>query len=118
TPGDKTAAFVARYRGDGTGGKPILLLSHMDVVTARREDWVRDPFKLTEEGGYFFGRGTKDVKDGVVALVTTFLRLKKEGFKPKRALVIFFSGDEETAQATTVTMVRDHRDLLDADYAL
>ncbi|MEO8064615.1 MAG: M20/M25/M40 family metallo-hydrolase [Pseudomonadota bacterium] len=118
TPGDKTAAFVARYRGDGSGGKPILLLSHMDVVTAKREDWVRDPFKLTEEGGYFFGRGTKDVKDGVVALVTTFLRLKKEGFKPKRDLIIFFSGDEETEMATTVAMVRDHRDLLDADYAL
>jgi acetylornithine deacetylase/succinyl-diaminopimelate desuccinylase-like protein len=117
-PGDKTAALVVRYRGDGSGGKPILLLSHMDVVAAKREDWVRDPFKLTEEGGYFFGRGTKDVKNGVVALTTTFLRLKKEGFKPKRDLVIFFSGDEENAQLTTVTTVRDHRDLVDGDYAL
>ena len=117
-PGDKTAALVVRYRGDGSGGKPILLLSHMDVVTAKREDWVRDPFTLTEEDGYFFGRGTKDVKDGVVALTVTFLRLKKEGFKPKRDLIIFFSGDEESSQATTVATVRDHRDLIDADYAL
>jgi acetylornithine deacetylase/succinyl-diaminopimelate desuccinylase-like protein len=117
-PGDKTAALVVRYRGDGSGGKPILLLSHMDVVAAKREDWVRDPFKLTEEDGYFFGRGTKDVKDGVVALTATFLRLKKEGFKPKRDLIIFFSGDEENAQLTTVATVRDHRALVDGDYAL
>jgi acetylornithine deacetylase/succinyl-diaminopimelate desuccinylase-like protein len=116
--GNKTASFVVRYRGDGTGGKPIVLLSHMDVVTARREDWVRDPYVLTEEGGYFFGRGTKDVKDGVVLLTTTFLRLKKEGYKPKRDLIIYFSGDEETAQATTEDAVRNHRELIDAAYAL
>jgi acetylornithine deacetylase/succinyl-diaminopimelate desuccinylase-like protein len=110
-----------RYRAEGkegAGGKPVLLLSHMDVVAAKREDWVRAPFKLTEEGGYFFGRGTKDVKAGVVALTTTFLRLKKEGFKPKRDLIIFFSGDEESSQATTEVTVRDHRSLVDGDYAL
>ena len=120
-PGDKTAALVVRYRAAGTegsGGKPILLLSHLDVVTANRADWVRDPFKLTEEDGYFFGRGTKDVKAGVVALTATFLRLKKEGFVPKRDLIIFFSGDEETSQSTTVAALRDHRDLVDGDYAL
>ena len=120
-PGDKTAALIVRYRAEGkegSGGKPIVLLSHMDVVAAKREDWVRDPFKLTEEDGYFFGRGTKDVKAGVVALTTTFLRLKKEGFKPKRDLIIFFSGDEENAQITTVLTVKDHRALVDGDYAL
>ena len=117
-PDDKTAALIVRYRSDGKGGKPILLLSHMDVVTAKREDWVRDPFKLTEEGGYFFGRGSYDVKPGVVALTTAFLRLKKEGFRPKRDLIIFFSGDEEATQRTTVDVVRDHRDLIDAEYAL
>jgi acetylornithine deacetylase/succinyl-diaminopimelate desuccinylase-like protein len=113
-----TASFVVRYRGDGSGGKPILLLSHMDVVTAKREDWVRDPYVLTEEDGYFFGRGTKDVKDGVVLLTTTFLRLKKEGFKPKRDFIIYFSGDEETAMDTTVDIVKNHRELIDAEYAL
>src|SRR5881394_444767 len=116
--GDKTAMFVARYRGDGSGGKPILLLAHMDVVTARREDWKRDPFQLIEENGYFYGRGTYDVKHGVSALTTLFLRFKAEKYVPKRDLILFFSGDEETSQATTVAIVHDHRDLIDAEYAL
>jgi len=118
TPTDKTAMFVARYRGDGSGGKPILLLAHMDVVTANRSDWERDPFQFVEENGFFYGRGTFDVKHGVAALTTLFLRLKAEKYVPKRDLIIYFSGDEETSQATTVAIVRDHRDLIDAEYAL
>ena len=117
-PADETAALVVRYRGDGTGGKPILLLAHMDVVTAKASDWVRDPFKLTEEDGFFYGRGTYDVKHGITELTTLFLRLKAEKYRPKRDLIIFFSGDEETAQATTVGVARDHRALIDAEYAL
>ena len=122
-PDDKTASLVVRYRSeakvsDGKSAKPILLLAHMDVVAAKRADWQRDPFRLIEEGGYFFGRGAYDVKPGVVALTTAFLRLKKEGFKPKRDLIIYFSGDEESSQRTTVDVVRDHRDLIDAEYAL
>ena len=116
--GDQTATLVVRYRGDGTGGKPILLLAHMDVVTARREDWERDPYQLIEENGFFYGRGTQDIKQGIASLTATFLRLRKEGFRPKRDLVIYFSGDEETAQETTVTMLREHRALLDAQFAL
>jgi acetylornithine deacetylase/succinyl-diaminopimelate desuccinylase-like protein len=119
---DQTAVLIVRYRGDGQDkgkrGKPILLLAHMDVVTARRADWVRDPYQLVEEDGYFFGRGTYDIKQGITALTSTFLRLRKEGFKPSRDLIIYFSGDEETAQDTTVTTVRDHRDLVDAEFAL
>ena len=69
-PLGETASLVVRYRGDGSGGKPIALMAHMDVVTAKPEDWQRDPFTLIEEGGYFFGRGTYDIKSGV-ALVTT-----------------------------------------------
>ncbi|HEV7607895.1 MAG TPA: M20/M25/M40 family metallo-hydrolase [Steroidobacteraceae bacterium] len=118
SPTDKTAMLVARYRGDGTGGKPILLLAHMDVVTANRSDWQRDPFQFIEENGYFYGRGTFDVKHGVTALTTLFLRLKAEKYVPKRDLIIFFSGDEETSQATTVAIVHDHRELIDAEYAL
>jgi acetylornithine deacetylase/succinyl-diaminopimelate desuccinylase-like protein len=87
-PFDKTAALVVRYRGDGTGGKPILLMGHMDVVTAHREDWTRDPFKFIEEKGYFFGRGTADDKSGIAALTATFVTLKKEGFVPARDLII------------------------------
>jgi acetylornithine deacetylase/succinyl-diaminopimelate desuccinylase-like protein len=117
-PADETAALVVRYRGDGTGGKPILLLAHMDVVTAKRSDWQRDPFTLIEENGFFYGRGTYDVKHGITALTTVFLRLKAEKYRPKRDLIIFFSGDEETSQATTVSVARNHRALIDAEYAL
>jgi acetylornithine deacetylase/succinyl-diaminopimelate desuccinylase-like protein len=117
-PFEETASLVVRYRGDGSGGKPILLLAHMDVVVAKREDWQRDPFKLIEENGMFFGRGTADNKTGVTMLTTTFLRLKSEKWVPKRDLIIYFSGDEETAQATTISVARNHRDLIDAEYAL
>jgi acetylornithine deacetylase/succinyl-diaminopimelate desuccinylase-like protein len=117
-PVGETASLVVRYPGDGSGGKPILLMAHMDVVTANREDWQRDPFKLVEENGYFYGRGTYDVKDGVATLTATFLRLKEEGFVPRRDLVIVFSGDEETEMATIQDLVNNHRDLIDAEYAL
>jgi acetylornithine deacetylase/succinyl-diaminopimelate desuccinylase-like protein len=117
-PADETASLVVRYRGDGTGGKPILLLAHMDVVTAKRQDWERDPYTLVEENGYFYGRGTYDVKHGITALTTLFLRLKAEKFVPKRDLILYFSGDEETAMATTVAVANKHRALIDAEYAL
>jgi acetylornithine deacetylase/succinyl-diaminopimelate desuccinylase-like protein len=117
-PADETAALVVRYRGDGTGGKPILLLAHMDVVTAKRSDWERDPYTLVEENGFFYGRGTYDVKHGITQLATVFLRLKAEKYVPKRDLIIYFSGDEETAQATTVQIARNRRELIDAEYAL
>lgn len=117
-PVGETASLVVRYRGDGTGGKPILVMAHMDVVTAKPEDWQRDPFTLVEENGYFYGRGTYDVKDGVATLTSTFLRLKQEGFVPTRDLVILFSGDEETEMATVQDLVNNHRDLIDAEFAL
>ncbi len=72
----------------------------MDVVEANPSDWLRDPFKLVEENGYFFGRGTADVKQEVALLTTTFLRLKAEGYVPSRDLVIALSGDEETGMDT------------------
>jgi acetylornithine deacetylase/succinyl-diaminopimelate desuccinylase-like protein len=117
-PLDDTASLVVRYRGDGSGGRPIVLLGHMDVVTAKPEDWQRDPFTMGEEDGFFFGRGTLDMKNGVASLTSTFLRLKKEGFVPTRDLVIAFSGDEETAQLTARDQVEKHRDLVDAEFAL
>jgi acetylornithine deacetylase/succinyl-diaminopimelate desuccinylase-like protein len=118
-PLGETASLVVRYRGDGSAGKkPILLMAHMDVVPADPKDWRRDPFTLVEENGYFFGRGAADVKDGVATLAATFLRLKAEGFVPTRDLVILFSGDEETTGATAQDLVRNHRDLVDAEYAL
>jgi acetylornithine deacetylase/succinyl-diaminopimelate desuccinylase-like protein len=117
-PADETASLVVRYRGDGSGGKPILLLAHMDVVTAKRSDWERDPYTFIEEDGFFFGRGTKDNKAGVAQLTALFLRLKAEKYVPKRDLIIYFSGDEETSQATTVQIAKNHRHLIDAEYAL
>jgi acetylornithine deacetylase/succinyl-diaminopimelate desuccinylase-like protein len=117
-PLGETASLVVRYRGDGSGGRPILLMAHMDVVTAKREEWERDPYTLVEENGYFFGRGTLDVKQGVVGLAATFLRLKSEGFIPTRDLIIYFSGDEETNGFTAQDTVKNHRDLVDAEYAL
>ena len=117
-PFQDTASLVVRYRGDGTGGRPIAVMAHMDVVTAKPEDWVRDPFTLIEENGFFYGRGTLDIKSGVASLTATFLRMKSEGFVPSRDLIIVFSGDEETNQFTTVDLVKNHRDLVDVEYAL
>lgn len=117
-PLGETASLVVRYRGDGTGGRPILLMSHMDVVTAKREDWKRDPFALVEENGYFYGRGTFDIKNGVTALTSAFLRLKSEGYVPTRDLIIYFSGDEETDGKTAQDTLANHRALVDAEFAL
>jgi acetylornithine deacetylase/succinyl-diaminopimelate desuccinylase-like protein len=117
-PLGETASLVVRYRGNGSGGKPIAFMAHMDVVTAKRSDWQRDPYTLTEENGFFYGRGTSDVKQEVALLTATFLRLKAEGFVPTRDLIIAFSGDEETAQTTAADLVTKHRDLVDAEFAL
>ena len=96
-PHDETAALVLRWpAARPSGRKAILLMAHMDVVEARREDWSRDPFTLTEEGGYFYGRGTLDDKQGVTAITTALLRLRAEGFQPGREIIVLFTGDEET----------------------
>jgi acetylornithine deacetylase/succinyl-diaminopimelate desuccinylase-like protein len=117
-PLGETASLVVRYRGSGRGGRPIAFIAHMDVVTANRADWQRDPYALTEENGYFFGRGTSDVKQEVALLTTLFLTLKAQGYVPTRDLIIAFSGDEETAQATARDLVGAHRALVDAEFAL
>lgn len=98
--------------------KPILLLGHLDVVEAKREDWSRDPFKLIEEDGYFYGRGTIDMKDGITAITNALLWLKAEGFKPKRDIVVFFSGDEETSGNGALRAATEWRTLVDAEFAL
>lgn len=100
--GEKVQGLMVWYRAEGTPSeKPIVLLAHMDVVDALPDTWVRYPFELIEEDGYFFGRGTADNKYGVTSLIATFLRLKAEGFKPNRDLVIALSGDEETGMIST-----------------
>ena len=97
-PHDETAALTVRWpAARPSGRKAILLMAHMDVVEARREDWTRDPFTLGEEDGYFYGRGTIDDKQGVTAVTTALLRLRAEGFQPDRDIIVLFTGDEETA---------------------
>lgn len=119
---DETAYLVVRYRGRPPAGtparKPILLLSHLDVVPALKEHWKRNPFALDEANGFFYGRGTLDVKNGVTTLVALFLRLKQENFVPTRDLVMVLSGDEETTGLTTMKLLKEHRDWVDAEYAL
>jgi acetylornithine deacetylase/succinyl-diaminopimelate desuccinylase-like protein len=115
----KFASLIARYRGElGSQQKPILFLGHMDVVEAYEEDWERPPFKLTQDDTYFFARGTIDNKFGVAQLTSTFIRLKKEGFVPKRDLIIAFSGDEESGMVTTRMLAYDRPDLAEAEFAL
>jgi acetylornithine deacetylase/succinyl-diaminopimelate desuccinylase-like protein len=117
--GEEVASVVVRYRGNGLAGrKPILLLAHMDIVDALPSDWERDPFKLIEEDGFFFGRGTLDNKLGIVSLTSAFQRLMREEFTPTRDLIIAFTGDEETHMETIRALVTEHRDLTDAEFVL
>ena len=117
-PGDKTAALVFRWRADGPTRKPILILGHMDVVEAKREDWKLDPFKLAERDGYFYGRGTADMKSGIVAATMSLIKLKASGFKPRRDIILFFTGDEETMQNGAKYGAHDWRKLTDAEFGL
>lgn len=118
-PHGETAVLIARYRGDGSSGKkPISIVAHMDVVEAFPKDWERDPFTLIEENGFFYGRGILDNKMGMVVAVTTFLRLKAEGYVPSRDLILAFSGDEETDMITTRALVNEHRALTDSEFML
>ena len=98
TGDDDTAALIVRWRAAGTPkAKPMLLMGHMDVVEAKPEDWsATDPFKMVEKDGYYYGRGTIDMKDGIVAITRAMIDLKAAGFKPKRDIVVLFTGDEET----------------------
>ena len=94
---DDTAALIVRWRAAGKPTKrPILLMGHMDVVEAKREDSTTDPFVMTEKDGYYYGRGTIDMKDGIVGISQAMIDLKQAGFKPKRDIVVLFTGDEET----------------------
>jgi acetylornithine deacetylase/succinyl-diaminopimelate desuccinylase-like protein len=121
-PGKPTKGnLVVRYRGRGGPGaaKPILLLAHLDVVAALRSDWPRDPFTLHEENGYFLGRGTADDKAMASMFVANLLRYKQEGFRPTRDIILALTSDEEGGDANGAAwLVKEHRDLIDAAYAL
>jgi len=117
-PVPRKGNLVARFRGSGAG-RPILLLAHLDVVEAGREDWSFDPFTLLERDGYLYGRGTIDVKSGAAVLIANLIRLKQEGFEPERDLIVALTADEEGGGSNGVAwLLRNRRDLVDADYCL
>ena len=97
TGDDETAALIVRWRSPHPTKKPIMLMGHMDVVEAKAEDWAgTDPFHMVEKDGYYYGRATIDMKDGITAITQAMINLKKAGFTPKRDIVVLFTGDEET----------------------
>jgi acetylornithine deacetylase/succinyl-diaminopimelate desuccinylase-like protein len=118
TPEPRHGNLVARLRGTGAR-RPLLLLAHLDVVAARREDWSVDPFKFTEKDGYYYGRGTTDIKDGAALLVTNMIRWKREGYRPDRDLVLALTAGEEGGDWDGVSwLVKNRRDLIDASYCV
>src|SRR3954469_22957398 len=118
-PDDHTAALILRWpAAHPSGRKAMLLMGHMDVVEARREDWSRDPFTLGEADGYFYGRGTIDMKHGVTAVTTALLRLRAEGFQPDRDIIVLFTGDEENGGRGAETAANQWLDVSTIDFGL
>lgn len=116
-PNPRTGALVARLRGTDPQLRPMLLMAHIDVVPARREDWSLDPWTLVERDGFFYGRGTTDNKAGAALLVANIIRLKREGWQPRRDVIVMLTGDEETAQQSVQWLLKEHRPLVDAEFA-
>ena len=117
-PNDRKKNLVVRLHGSGAH-KPLLLIGHLDVVEARREDWTTDPFQFVEKDGFFYGRGTQDMKDGDAIMVTTLLRFKKEGYVPDRDMILALTADEEGGKSNGVDwLLKNHRDLIDAEFVI
>lgn len=119
-PNDRKGNLVARYRGKpGSKLKPMLIIGHLDVVEARREDWTTDPFQFVEQDGYYYGRGTQDMKVSDAIVVTDFIRMHNEGFVPDRDIILALTADEEGGTANGVEwLLKNHRELIDAEFAL
>jgi len=117
-PNPRKGNLIVRYRGMGST-RPLLLLAHLDVVEAKREDWSFDPYTLTEKDGYLYGRGTADDKTMAAVFVANLLRLKAERFVPSRDLILALTADEEGGNFNGVKwLLANHRDLIDAEYAI
>lgn len=116
----KEGGLVAVYPGTSKTAKPILLIAHIDVVEAKRADWERDPFRMVEEDGYFYGRGTADDKAQAAVWVDTLIRFRKENYKPKRTVKVALTCGEETNGAFNGAewLAANRRDLIDAEFAL
>jgi len=119
-PNERKGNMVARYRGKaGSTLKPILIIGHLDVVEAQQQDWSTDPFKFVEKDGYYYGRGTQDMKESDAIAVTDFIRMKKEGYTPDRDIILALTADEEGGKSNGVDwLLKNHRELIDAEYAL
>lgn len=117
-PNDRKGNMVARLHGTGEH-RPILFIGHLDVVEALRSDWTTDPFQFVEKDGFYYGRGTNDMKSEDALMVTTFIRLKKEGYKPDRDLILALTADEEGGKSNGVDwLLKNHRDLVDAEFVI
>ena len=117
-PNPRKGNMVARLHGIGAH-KPVLLIGHLDVVEAKRTDWTTDPFQFIEKDGYYYGRGTQDMKDGDAIMMATLIRMKQEGFKPDRDIILALTADEEGGAFNGVDwLVKNHRELVDAEFVL
>ena len=117
-PNERKKNLVVRLRGGGAH-KPLLLIGHLDVVEARREDWSTDPYKFIEKDGLYYGRGTIDMKDGDAVMAAALIRMKKEGYYPARDIIAAFTADEEGGCCNGVSwLLKTHRDLIDAEFVL
>ena len=116
----KEGGLVAVYPGTSKSAKPILLIAHIDVVEAKREDWERDPFVMVEENGYFYGRGTADIKSQAAVWVDMLIRFQQQGYRPKRTVKLALTCGEETNGAFNGIewLAANKRDLIDAEFAL
>ena len=119
-PDPQKQNLVVRMRATGKAtAKPVLFLCHLDVVEALRSDWTTDPFQLVEKDGFFYGRGAEDMKDGDAVMVATFLRLHRDGYKPKRDLILALTADEEGGKFNGAQwLVKQHHELVDAAYVI
>jgi acetylornithine deacetylase/succinyl-diaminopimelate desuccinylase-like protein len=119
-PNPRKGNLVARLRGRaGSTLKPVLLLCHTDVVEAKREDWTTDPFVFTEKDGFFYGRGTQDMKDSDAAMIVAFLRMKRENYVPDRDLILALTADEEGGKSNGVDwLLKNHPDLIQAEFVI
>jgi len=117
-PAERKANLVARYRGSGAQ-RPVLVIGHLDVVEARRSDWTTDPFQFVERDGYFYGRGTQDMKASDAILVTTLIRFQHEGYRLNRDIILALTADEEGGKSNGVDwLLKGHLDLVDAAFVL
>ena len=117
-PQERKKNLVVRLRGTGQKA-PVLFIGHLDVVEALPSDWTVDPFQFLERDGYFYGRGTEDMKESDAILVTNFIRLKREGFEPNRDLILALTADEEGGSYNGIDwLLKEHKDWINAEYCI